>query len=129
VSDEQAKRLADAWQAVARFSAGAPPRLRDRLDPLIAAARATPELADLFPFTSMNRLCFSRCSDYPYTFDCPCVGVGHDGYAVQPTWAVSDEQDPPLLDRSDDLSVVLRVVVEHLPLDRSTWLGTRDDKR
>ncbi|QDT92623.1 DUF6193 family natural product biosynthesis protein [Gimesia algae] len=37
------------------------------------AAKATPELRQLFPFTSMWYLCFSRCTHYPFTRDCPHV--------------------------------------------------------
>ena len=36
-------------------------------------AKATPELRQLFPFTSMWNLCFSRCTHYPFTRDCPHV--------------------------------------------------------
>jgi hypothetical protein len=130
VANAKAGRLDDAWGAVAKRAAEDPPWLRDLLVPLVAAARRTPELAELFPFTSMNRLCFSRCSDYPFTLDCPCVAIGRGGYLVQPTWAVSEVEDPPLHEATaDDLASVMRVVVEHLPSDRSTWLGTRDDAR
>ena len=30
-------------------------------------------LSTLFPFTSLTRLCFSRCTGYPYTYDLPVV--------------------------------------------------------
>jgi len=127
VPDEQTQRRERAWTEVAKHAAKDKPWLRDLLLPLVEAAKETPELAVLFPFTSMNRLCFSRCSDYPFTLDCPCVAVGRNGYVVQPTWAVSEEQDAPLLGTTDDLASVLRVVVEHLPSDRSTWIGSRDE--
>lgn len=125
--DERAQRREAAWETVVDRAAGDPEWLRALSVPLVTLARATPELAALFPFTSMNRLCFSRCSDYPFTLDCPCVGVGRSGYVVQGTWAVSEEQGPPLLDVTFDLELVVRVLLEHLPSDRSTWIGTRHD--
>lgn len=36
-------------------------------------AQATPKLRQLFPFTSMWNFCFSRCTHYPFTRDCPHV--------------------------------------------------------
>jgi hypothetical protein len=43
------------------------------------AASARPELRQLFPFTSLNRFCFSRCTGYPYTTDTPYVWPQRDG--------------------------------------------------
>ncbi len=54
-------------------------RLVPELEPLLQAAAATPELRQLFPFTSMNRLRLSRCTRYPYTMDCPFVIPEGDG--------------------------------------------------
>lgn len=125
--DELARRLEVAWEKVLQQAAGDPQWLSDLSVPLIISARATPELARLFPFRSLNGLCFSRCSDYPFTLDCPCVGVLRSGYVVQGTWAVSDEPQLPLLGVTLDLEHVLRVLLEHLPSDHSTWVGTRDD--
>ncbi len=39
--------------------------------PLVVAARKREELKLLFPFTSLTRLCFSRCTGFPFTGDCP----------------------------------------------------------
>jgi hypothetical protein len=36
-------------------------------------AKVTLELRQLFPFTSMWYFCFSRCTHYPFTRDCPHV--------------------------------------------------------
>jgi hypothetical protein len=45
---------------------------------LIEAARMRPELRQLFPFTSLAALCFSRTTGYPFTDDCPhAVPIGH----------------------------------------------------
>jgi hypothetical protein len=39
--------------------------------PLIVVARKRKELQQLFPFTSLDRLCLSRCTVYPFSADCP----------------------------------------------------------
>lgn len=45
----------------------------------VNAAALAPQLRQLFPFTSMNRLFFSRCTGYPYTRDTPQVHPQKDG--------------------------------------------------
>ena len=45
--------------------------------PLIEAAMQRPELRQLFPYTSLHNLCFSRTTGYPFTCDCPhAVALG-----------------------------------------------------
>ena len=41
--------------------------------PVIKEAMKKPELRRLFPYTSLNRLCFSRTTGYPFTHDCPII--------------------------------------------------------
>ena len=49
----------------------------------LTAAAAEPKLRQLFPFTSLNRFCFSRCTGYPFTRDTPhVVPLGRDQYEV-----------------------------------------------
>lgn len=49
----------------------------------IVAAAAEPRLRQLFPFTSMNRFVFSRCTGYPFTRDTPyVVPLGGNKYEV-----------------------------------------------
>ena len=36
-------------------------------------AAADPALGRLFPYTSTFRLCFSRCTGYPFSGDCPLI--------------------------------------------------------
>lgn len=43
------------------------------LEPIVAEAATRPRLRQLFPYTSLNRLCFSRCTGYPYTRDTPHI--------------------------------------------------------
>ena len=43
------------------------------LTPLVEKAMKVPALRQLFPFTSLVWLCFSRCTGYPFSGDCPSV--------------------------------------------------------
>jgi hypothetical protein len=53
------------------------------LRPLIEAARRRPELRQLFPYMSLDRLCFSRTTGYPFTSDCPrAVAMENGRYRV-----------------------------------------------
>jgi hypothetical protein len=40
---------------------------------IVAEAATRPELRQLFPYTSLNRSCFGRCTGYPFTRDTPHV--------------------------------------------------------
>ncbi|RCS44744.1 hypothetical protein DTL42_17655 [Bremerella cremea] len=51
------------------------PELRE----LFRLAAAVPKLRQLFPFTSLHRLCFSRCTGYPYVCDLPYLCPCEDG--------------------------------------------------
>jgi len=66
------------------------PYLRD-LIPFIRLAAQQPVLRDLFPYTSHSTFCFSRCTGYPFSYDCPNVTPvgkgqfrvnGHGGQAL-----------------------------------------------
>jgi hypothetical protein len=49
------------------------------LVPFVAAASRRPELRQLFPYTSLNTFCFSRCTGYPFTRDTPFVQPVKEG--------------------------------------------------
>jgi hypothetical protein len=49
------------------------------LVPFVQAAARRPELRQLFPYTSLNRFCFSRCTGYPFTRDTPLVQPVENG--------------------------------------------------
>jgi len=50
----------------------------------VATAAAEPKLRQLFPYTSLNHFCFSRCTGYPFTHDTPSVvPLGNDEYEVR----------------------------------------------
>jgi hypothetical protein len=59
------------------------PEYHAKLKAFVAAAAAHPKLRQLFPFTSLNSFCFSRCTGYPFTHDTPHVCPhGPDDYEV-----------------------------------------------
>ena len=79
------------------------------LEPVVSAASARPELRRLFPYTSLNSLCFSRCTGYPFTRDVASIVPTGDG-----TYRVQGKS------RRDDLGggdaeEAVDVVVKHLP--------------
>ena len=49
------------------------------LVPFVAAASRRRELRQLFPYTSLNMFCFSRCTGYPFTRDTPFVRPVENG--------------------------------------------------
>lgn len=78
-------------------------------------------LSKLFPFTSLTRLCFSRCTGYPYTHDTPIViPISADTYEVR----LSDNN---LVGRGTALEA-LKMVKSSLPLDiKAAISGTAED--
>jgi len=123
VDDEVAVAIRARWGSV-RDQLG-DSWVDEALRPLVEAAAQTESLSRLFPFTSMNRLCFSRCSDYPYTLDCPCIEANGSSYLIRSTWAVDDEPAPLLLETTD-VDAAIAAVVENLPTDRSVWIGSSE---
>lgn len=115
------ERWASLIDSVERESA----TFAESLRPIVAAAAANSELRALFPFTSVGRLCFSRCSEYPYTVDCPCIAHRRGRCWVQATWAVTDE-DTPVIAETTDVDEAIRVVVANLPAERHVWLGSSE---
>lgn len=43
------------------------------LVPLVRALRQHSRVSELFPYTSHHQLCLSRCTRYPFSYDCPHV--------------------------------------------------------
>ncbi len=50
-----------------------------QMRPIVISASRRPQLRQLFPYISYNRLCFSRCTGYPFTTDTPYVQMLLDG--------------------------------------------------
>lgn len=91
------------------------------LVPFLEAASQNETLRHLFPFTSLNRFCFSRCTGYPYSYDCPIVTpLGYDQYEVL------DAQERPI-GRGDGVEAV-NLVMKHLPRNCGVAVkGTAED--
>jgi hypothetical protein len=83
------------------------------LIPLAAAAMARPELRQLFPFTSLLSLHFSRCTGYPYTADAPYVWplFENEGFAGRYKVFAPDGR----LIGTGDANTAVELVVRHLP--------------
>jgi hypothetical protein len=91
------------------------------LSALIHEAANSPELRQLFPFTSLTRLCFSRCTGYPYTRDCPVIVpapggryVVHHATEYYANWEAI-ESKPPDQKASVDAKEAVRLAVLALP--------------
>jgi hypothetical protein len=68
----------------------------------------TPELRQLFPFTSLNRFCFSRCTGFPYTDDCPYVQPIDNGmYIVR---GLKEGYSEPL-----NAQMAVKLIIDNLP--------------
>jgi Family of unknown function (DUF6193) len=125
VSEALAEALLAEWTAYRALFDDDHSWVGDALRPVIKAAFVAPELRALFPFTSLNRLCFSRCSYYPYTDDCPCIAAWPNEYIVQAWWTATDEP-PPELVHTTDLDLAITTVIDNLPPNRAAWLGDAD---
>lgn len=79
-----------------------------QLTSFVEAAAHAPQLRQLFPYTSMYRFCFSRCTGYPFTYDTPYVHPQKDGsYNVY-----SCNND---LLGNGDATTAVQLVIAHLP--------------
>ena len=118
----------DRWtDELARIGSGSTWMLKS-LETVSAAAAANPELRRLFPFTAMTRLCFSRCSAFPYTTDCPCIAVDGDRYSVLSSWTVADLPAHRWAEVDNPVDAVA-VAVTHLPSARYVWIGRPNQDR
>jgi hypothetical protein len=90
--------------------------------PLIKAAMKKPELRQLSPFTSLNTLCFSRTTGYPFTHDCPSVASqGNGKYCV---YAPSSHE----VIGEGTINEVMEILIKHLPPNCGAAVnGTADD--
>jgi hypothetical protein len=115
-------RLLKTWRLRADAKPDAPSPL-----PLIEAAMKQPELAQLFPFTSMNSLHFSRTTGYPFTSDCPCaIPIGNNRFRAYK--ARSAEERMAKVIGEGTAEEVVAMLVAHLPPNCGPAVdGTADD--
>lgn len=90
--------------------------------PLIKAAMKRSELRQLYPYTSLTQLCFSRTTGYPFTKDCPVIQPQGDG-----TYAVYMPNSQEFLGEGT-VEEVLDIAVKNLPPNCGPAVsGTADD--
>jgi hypothetical protein len=76
---EEGREVEQKWAAYLALRTETIPGQRE----LFRAAWAEPRLRQLFPFTSMGVLCFSRCTGYPFVSDTPSIAsIGGGRYRV-----------------------------------------------
>ena len=92
------------WQAV---------RDDGRVRPeLVKAACGEPRLRNLFPWVSMGELHFSRCTEYPWTWDVPYVHPARGG-----TYFVAGPLRNQVVGPAATADEAIALVVQHLPAD------------
>ncbi|MEV4251545.1 DUF6193 family natural product biosynthesis protein [Spirillospora sp. NPDC049652] len=103
-----------AWQAVRDDG-----RVRTEL---IDAAYAEPRLRELFPWTGMSELHFSRCTGWRWTWDIPYIQPARDGY-----W-VSGPLRSQTVGPAASAAQAVAMVVERLPANCGpAFLGTSEE--
>lgn len=78
------------------------------LMPFIRLAARQPALRGLFPYTSHSTFCFSRCTGYPFSYDCPHVTPDTNGHVT-----VGKHGGQTL--GTGDAAVAVSLVLENLP--------------
>lgn len=111
------------------------------LAPLLEKAMEVPVLRRLFPFTSLSSLCFSRCTGYPFSGDCPSVCPSSraimQGYLTPEQRAALVPEKPYTVADSKghflgegDAAEAVELIVKHLPPNCGPAIqGTADDLR
>jgi hypothetical protein len=90
---------------------------------MVRAAYAEPRLRQLFPWTGMWELHFSRCTEVRYTWDIPYVAPAKDG-----RFLVSGPSRAESVGHADTVEGAIAMVVERLPPDCGpAFVGTSEE--
>ena len=113
-----------AWQDHLAWLESEPPTSAEgELLPLVRACMKRPRLRRLMPFTSLDRLCFSRTTGYPFTSECPpAFPLGGGRFGV----AMSDAGLPRF--EGDAEAIAARLEAELAPDCPAAIHGTADDE-
>ena len=131
-----AAEVEQKWQAL--YSHFKSDESKLALAPLIERVMEVPVLRRLFPFTSLDSLCFSRCTGYPFSGDCPSVCSTHFRFAPRPTPGQRATFGPPrpytvadskgIFLGEGDVAEAIELIVQHLPPNCGpASQGTADD--
>ncbi len=78
---------------------------------LVLAAHAEPLLRQLYPWTGMWELHFSRCTEIRHTWDVPYIGTLKDGrYYVE-----GPSRSSPRIAETDSAQAAVAMVIDRLP--------------
>ncbi len=72
---EEGREVEVRWESLMEWIPKEFPELTEFLN----EAYSNEKLRMLFPFTSLNRFCFSRCTGFPYSYDIPIVSPLDNG--------------------------------------------------
>lgn len=89
---------------------GGPHWLRESFTELVQAAYEQPRLRELYPWTGMWELHFSRCTEAPFTWDIPYVGPLRDG-----GYRVDGPSRSQHVGEAATAHEAITTVLEHLP--------------
>ncbi|MDX3749577.1 DUF6193 family natural product biosynthesis protein [Streptomyces sp. AK08-02] len=90
---------------------------------MVRAAYAEPQLRQLFPWTGMWELHFSRCTQVRHTWDIPYVAPAKDG-----RFLVSGPSRAESVGHADTVEAAIAMVVERLPPDCGpAFVGTSEE--
>ena len=97
--------------------------------PLIEAAMQQPELRQLFPFTSLYSLHFSRTTGYPFTHDCPyAIPVANGRFRAYHPPPAADVESMGEIIGEGDANEVSSMLAANLPPNCGPAVdGTADD--
>ena len=100
--------------------------------PMIEAAMKQPALRQLFPFTSLYTLRFSRTTGYPFTHDCPFAApIGNGRFRVyrgSPPMSYGDPDQMKELIGEGNAEEAVAMLVAHLPPNCGAAVdGTADE--
>jgi hypothetical protein len=85
-------------------------RLLERFTEVARVAYAEPRLRQLYPWTGMWELHFSRCTEFRPTWDIPYIGMMGRRYRVEGPLRTS-----PRIAETDSAQAAVEMVVERLP--------------
>jgi hypothetical protein len=114
--DDSSQRVSEGWRRV--WDDG---RVRSEL---LEAAYAEPRLRELFPWTGMGELHFSRCTETPWTWDIPYICPGMGGTY----WVLGPSRNDAGIGQVATAGEAVAMVVERLPAGcGKAFLGTPEE--